>query len=257
MMLTDGGCSLRNLRMGKRPPCSAWSMKKAQKTLRKRAPCPFHGRWLLKRSFLSMAVTIILLGFCVLGVTAVDNVGSVSAAVTVVPPPTNPQTSNATLGYDLTNGLREDSSTCTYEWGPMLVVYQKGDTSILNYSATSPIDTYVFSSDSYHGAISCAIGPVVRADENVAVYTGEHYLFIVAAPGSFYVLFVNRDPMMTPHVTLEIAVSLHPATTATTANLSSLVIPVSVSVILLVVLLVIFVTVRRRRMGADRAGPTV
>jgi hypothetical protein len=202
-------------------------------------------------------VTIILLGFCVLGVTAVDNVGSVSAAATVFPPPTNPQTSNATLGYDLANGLREDSSACTYEWGPTLVIYQKGDLAIFNYSATSPIDTYVFSSDYYHGAISCAVGPVVHADENVAVYTGEHYEFIVAAPGSFYVLFINHDPMVTPHVGLEIAVSLHPTTTTTTANLPYLVIPVSVSVILLVVLLGIFVTVRKRRMGADRAGPTV
>jgi len=204
-----------------------------------------------------MAVTIILLGFCVLGVTAVDNVGSVSAAATVVPPPTNPQTSNATLGYDLANGLREDSSTCMYEWGPMLVVYQKGDTSIINYSATSPIDAYVFSSDYYHGAISCAVGPVVRANENVAAYTGTHYMFIDGVPGFFYVLFINRDPMVTPHVTMEVTVSLHPATTTTTANLPSLVIPVSVSVILLVALLGIFVTVRKRRMGADRAGPTV
>jgi len=203
-----------------------------------------------------MAVTIILLGFCVLGVIAVDNVGSVSAAATVVPPPTNPQTSNATLGYDLANGLREDSSACTYEWGPMLVVYQKGDTSILNYSATSPIDAYVFSSDYYHGAISCAVGPVVRANENVAAHTGTHYMFIDGAPSFFYVLFINRDPMVIPHVTMEVTVSLHPTTTTTTANLPSLVIPVSVSVILLVVLLGIFVTVRKR-MGADRAGPTV
>jgi hypothetical protein len=204
-----------------------------------------------------MAVTIILLGLCVLGVTAADNVGSVSAAATVVPPPTNPQTSNATLGYDLTNGLIEDTSTCTYEWGPMLVVYQKGDTSILNYSATSSIDAYVFSSDYYHGAISCAVGPVVHANENVAAHTGTHYMFIDGAPGFFYVLFINRDPMVTPHVTMEVTVSLHPTTTTTTANLPSLVIPVSVSVILLVVLLGIFVTVRKRRMGADRAGPTV
>jgi hypothetical protein len=204
-----------------------------------------------------MAAMIILLGFCILGVTAIDNVGSVSAAATVVPPPTNPQTSDATLGYDLANRLREDSSTCTYEWGPMLVVYQKGDTSILNYSATSPIDTYVFSSDSYEGKISCTLGPILRVRQGSAAYTGEHWEFIVAAPGSFYVLFINRDPVVTPHVTLQIAVSLHPATTTTTANLPSLVIPVSVSVILLVVLLGIFVTVRRRRMGADRAGPTV
>jgi len=204
-----------------------------------------------------MAVTIILLGLCVLGVTAVDNVGSVSTAATVVPPPTNPQTSNATLGYDLANGLREDTSTCTYEWGPMLVVYQKGDTSILNYSATSPIDTYVFSSDSYEDKISCTLGPILRVRQGTAAYTGEHYEFIVAAPGSFYVLFINRDPMVTPHVTMEVTVSLHPTTTTTTANLPSLIIPVSVSVILLVVLLGIFVTVRKRRMGADRAGSTV
>jgi hypothetical protein len=144
-----------------------------------------------------------------------------------------------------------------YEWGPMLVVYQKGDTSIINYSATSPIDAYVFSSDYYHGAISCAVGPVVHANENVAAHTGTHYMFIDGAPGFFYVLFINRDPMVTPHVTLEITVSLHPTTTTTTANLPSLVIPVSVSVILLVVLLGIFVTVRKRRMGPDRAGPSV
>jgi len=204
-----------------------------------------------------MAVTIVLLGFCVLCVTATDNFGSVSAAATVVPPPTNPQTSNATLGYDLTNGLIEDTSTCTYEWGPMLVVYQKGDTSILNYSATSPIDAYVFSSDSYEGKISCTLGPILRVRQGTAAYTGEHYEFIVAAPGSFYVLFINRDPMVTPHVTMEVTVSLHPTTTTTTANLPSLVIPVSVSVILLAVLLGIFFTVRKRRMGADRAGPTV
>jgi len=200
-----------------------------------------------------MAVTIILLGFWVLGVTAVDNVGSVSAAATVVPPPTNPQTSDATLGYDLANGLRDDSSTCTYEWGPMLVVYQKGDTSILNYSATSPIDTYVFSSDSYEGKISCTLGPILRVRQGTAAYTGEHWEFIVAAPGSFYVLFINRDPMVTPHVTMEVTVSLHPTTTTTTANLPSLVIPVSVSVILLAVLVGLIVVARKKRgMGADR-----
>jgi len=204
-----------------------------------------------------MAATTVLLLLSLLGATAADNVGSVSAANTPVLPPTNPQTSNATLGYDLANGLREDSSTCTYEWGPMLVVYQKGDTSILNYSATSPIDAYVFSSGSYEGKISCTLGPILRVRQGTAAYTGEHYLFIVAAPGSFYVLFINHDPTVTPHVTMEVIVSLHPTTTTTTANLPLLVIPVSVSVILLVVLLGIFVTVRKRRMGADRAGPTV
>jgi hypothetical protein len=135
----------------------------------------------------------------------------------------------------------------------MLVIYQKGDTSIFNYSSTSPIDTYVFSSDYYHGPIGCALGPIVHADENVAVYTGEHWQFIVAAPGSFYVLFINHDPTVTPHVTLEIAVSLHPTTTTTTANLPSLVIPVSVSVILLAVLVGLIVVARKKRgMGADR-----
>jgi hypothetical protein len=87
----------------------------------------------------------------------------------------------------------------------------------------------------------------------VAVYTGEHWQFIVAAPGSFYVLFINHDPTVTPHVTLEIAVSLHPTTTTTTANLPSLVIPVSVSVILLAVLVGLIVVARKKRgMGADR-----
>jgi len=204
-----------------------------------------------------MAVTIVLLGFCILGVTAIENINSVSPAATVVSPPKNPQTSNATLGYDLTNGLIEEGSACTYEWGPMLVVYQQGDTSILNYSATSPIDAYVFSSDAYEGKIGCTLGPILRVRQGTAAYTGEHYLFIDGVPGFFYVLFINRDPMVTPHVTMEVTVSLHPTTTTTTANLPSFVIPVSVSVILLVVLLGIFVTVRKRRMGADRAGSTV
>jgi len=209
------------------------------------------------KSHLSMAATTVLLVLSLLGATAADNVSSVSAANTPVLPPTNPQTSNATLGYDLTNRLREDSSTCTYEWGPMLVVYQKGDTSMLNYSSTSPIDTYVFSSQYYHGAIRCAIGPVVRANENVAVYIGQRYLFIVAAPGSFYVLFINHDPILTPHVKSEVAVRLHPTMTTTTVNLPSLFVPISVSVILLVVLLGILVTVRKRKIGATRAGPSI
>ena len=193
-----------------------------------------------------MAATITLLVLSFLGVAAAGNVNSISAATTLVPPPTSPQTSNATLGYDLANRLRENDNTCTYEWGPMLVVYQQGDTSIFNYSATSPIDAYVFSSDYYHGAISCAVGPVVRANENVAAYTGTHYMFIDGAPGFFYVLFINRDPMVTPHVTMEVTVSLHPTTTTTTANLPSLVIPVSVSVILLAVLVGLFVAARKR-----------
>jgi hypothetical protein len=135
----------------------------------------------------------------------------------------------------------------------MLVVYQKGDTSILNYSATSPIDAYVFSSDSYEGKISCTLGPILRVRQGTAAYTGEHYLFIVAAPGSFHVLFINHDPTVTPHVTLEVTVSLHPTTTTTTANLPSLVIPVSVSVILLAVLVGLIVVAKKKRgMGADR-----
>jgi hypothetical protein len=135
----------------------------------------------------------------------------------------------------------------------MLVIYQKGDTSIFNYSSTSPIDTYVFSSDYYHGPIGCALGPIVHADENVAVYTGEHWQFIVAAPGSFYVLFINHDPTVTPHVTLEIAVSLHPTTTTTTVSLPLFVI--AVSVILLAVLVGLFVVARKKkRMGADRGS---
>jgi len=204
------------------------------------------------RSHLLMAATVTLLVFSILGVTAADTVNSVSAATTLVPPPTNPQTSNATLGYDLANRLRENDNTCTYEWGPMLVIYQKGDTSIFNYSSTSPIDTYVFSSDYYHGAISCTLGPVVHADENVAVYTGEHYEFIVAAPGSFYVLFINHDPMVAPHVGLEIAVSLHPTATTTTVSLPLFVI--AVSVILLAVLVGLFVAARKRRMRAERGS---
>ena len=202
----------------------------------------------MKRSFLSIAVTIILLGFCVLGVTVADNVNSFSPATTLVPPPTNPQTSNATLGYDLANRLRENGNTCTYEWGPMLVSHGTGEPADFNYSSTSPIDTYVFSSDYYHGAISCTVGPVVHADENVAVYTGEHWEFIVAAPGSFYVLFINHDPMVTPHVTLEIAVRLHPtATTTTVSPLSSIIPFVGVSVILLAIFLGFFVLVKLRR----------
>jgi hypothetical protein len=138
----------------------------------------------------------------------------------------------------------------------MLVIYQKGDTAILNYSATSPIDTYVFSSDYYHGAISCAIGPMIHADEKVAVYTGKHYLFIVAAPGSFYVLFVNHDPIVTPHVTSEVAVRLHATTTTTTVNPPSSVIPfLGVAVIFLVAILIIFVVARKKKgMEADQGS---
>lgn len=200
-----------------------------------------------------MAATVTLLVFSILGVTAADTVNSVSAATTLVPPPTNPQTSNATLGYDLANRLRENDNTCTYEWGPMLVIYQKGDTSIFNFSSTSPIDTYVFSSDYYHGAISCTLGPVVHADENVAVYTGEHYEFIVAAPGSFYVLFINHDPMVAPHVGLEIAVSLHPTATTTTVSPPSSVILIGVLVILLAILLGLFVVARKKGRKGARA----
>lgn len=196
-----------------------------------------------------MAVTIVLLGFCIPGVTAIENISSVSVAATVVPPPKNPQMSNATLGYDLTNGLIEDSSACTYEWGPMLVVYQKGDTSILNYSATSPIDAYVFSSDAYESKISCTLGPILRVRQGTAAYTGEHYLFIVAAPGSFYVLFINHDPMATPHVTTEVTVSLHPTTTTTTVSLPSFVIPVSVILLAVLVGLFIVASKKKRKLG--------
>jgi len=202
----------------------------------------------LKRSQLSIAVTVTLLFFSILGVTVADTVNSVSAATTMISPPTNPQVTNTTLEYDLANRLRENDNTCTYEWGPMLVIYQKGDTSIFNYSSTSPIDTYVFSSGYYHGAISCTLGPVVHADENVAVYTGEHYEFIVAAPGSFYVLFINHDPMVTPHVTLDIAVSLHATTTTTAVSPLSSIIPfMGVSAILLSIFLGLFVIVKLRR----------
>ena len=96
---------------------------------------------------------------------------AVSTTTTVIPPPTNPQTSNATLEYDLTNRLTENGTTCTYEWGPMLVSYGTDDTSDFNYSSTSSIDVYVFSSDYYHGAISCTLGPILHARENKAVYT--------------------------------------------------------------------------------------
>ena len=86
-----------------------------------------------------------------------------STATRIVPPPTNPQTTNATLEYDLTNGLTENGTTCTYEWGPMFAFYRTPDEFSFNFSSTSSIDVYVFPSDWYNGTVSCSLGPILRA----------------------------------------------------------------------------------------------
>lgn len=181
----------------------------------------------MKRSQLSIAVAITLLFFSILGVTPSDNVNTVSATTTFIPPPTNPQTSNATLEYDLANRLTEDGTTCTYEWGPMFTFYRSGDQFNFNYSSTSPIDVYVFNPDDYSGRVSCTFGPILHAPYGPMKLTGKQGPFASACLGcekeggkgsSFCILFINSDPAVTPHVTLRVAVKLYAATTTTTTE---------------------------------------
>jgi len=142
------------------------------------------------------------------------------ASTTVVPPPTNPQTTNATLEYDLMNRLKEDGAACTYEWGPIFALYRSGDQFSFNFSSTSPIDVYVFDPDYYSGTVSCTYGPMVHAPYEPMKLTGMQGPFGTACLGCekeggkesfFYVVFINHDTTVTPHVTLQVAVSSYVA----------------------------------------------
>jgi hypothetical protein len=192
--------------------------------------------------------------FSILGVTPSDNVNTVSATTTFIPPPTNPQTSNATLEYDLANLLTEDGTTCTYEWGPMFAFYRTPDEFSFNFSSTSPIDVYVFSSYYYNGTLSCSLGPYAPyMPDNKPALTGERGEFgstcMGCTPGmSHYVLFINDSPTVTPHVTLEVAVKLYATTTTTTVSPPPSAIPfIGVPEILIAILLGFFLIVKLRR----------
>jgi hypothetical protein len=207
----------------------------------------------LKRNHLSTAATIALLAFSVLGITPGD---AVSTTLTVVPPPTNPQTTNATLEYDLTNRLTENGTTCTYGWGPMFTFYRTPDEFSFNFSSTSPIDVYVFSSYHYNGTLSCTFGPYApHMPDNKPALTGERGEFGSTCMGctsgsSDYILFINRDATATPHVTLEVAVKLHATTTTTVVTPPPSAIPfIGVPEVLFGILLGLFVVVRRRSRG--------
>lgn len=184
----------------------------------------------------------------------------------VIPPPTNPQTTNATLEYDLRNQLTENGTTCTYEWGPMFTFYRTPDEFSFNFSSTSPIDVYVFSSYYYNGTLSCSHGPYApNIPDNTPASTGKNGQFASMCMGceprmSHYVLFINHDPTLTPHVTLQAAVTLQATTTTTTASPPSSAIPfIGLPEILIAILLGFFIVARRsarRRNGADRKSAT-
>jgi hypothetical protein len=180
---------------------------------------------------------------------------SASTAASVIPPPTNPQTTNATLEYDLTNRLTVNGTTCTYEWGPMFVLYRTPDEFRFNFSSTSPIDVYVFDSEWYNGTISCTNGPILHAPYEPFKLNGTHGPFgtmclgceMEGGKGSFsYVLFLNHDPSATPHVTLEVTVKLHAATTTVSPPPSA--VPfIGVPEILIAILLGFFLLAKLRR----------
>lgn len=180
-----------------------------------------------------------------------------ATTITVTPPPTSPQTTNATLEYDLTNQLTENDTTCTYEWGPMFAFYRTPDEYKFNFSSTNPIDVYVFDSDYYRSAVSCTYGPILHAPYEPFKLTGTQDTFAAAClgcemeggKGSFsYVLFLNHDPSVTPHVTLEVAAKLYPTLTTTTVSPSPSAVPfMGVTEILIAILLGFFIVARRRR----------
>ena len=177
----------------------------------------------------------------------------------VIPPPTNPQTTNATLEYDLRNQLTENGTTCTYEWGPMFTFYRTPDEFSFNFSSTSPIDVYVFPSDWYDGTVSCSLGPILRApytpDKLPTGREGQYGPVMClgceregGAASYSYVLFINHGPTVTPHVTLEVAVKLYATTTTTTVSPPPSAIPfIGVPEILIAILLGFFLIVKLRR----------
>jgi len=181
------------------------------------------------------------------------------ASTTVVPPPTNAQTTNATLEYDLTNNLTENRTTCTYGWGPMFSIYRTGDSFEFNFSSTSSIDVYVFPSDWYNGTVSCSLGPILRApytpDKLPTGREGQYRPLVCMGcereggeASSSYVLFINHDPTLTPHVTLQAGVTVQATTTTTTVSPPSSAIPfMGLPEILIAILLGFFIVARRRR----------
>jgi len=213
-----------------------------------------------------MAVTIVLLVVSVVGLSIGDSVNSVTittttlAGATVGPPSTSPQTTNATLEYDLTNRLTENGTTCAYGWGPILTFYGTPDEFKLNFSSTSPIEAYVFESEYYNGTLSCTLGPILQAPYVPDKLTGRQGQFgstcMGCTPSSFYVLFINQNATLTPHVTLQVAVKLHVTTTTTVVSPPPSAIPfIGVPEILLAMLLGLFVLAKKRGRGADRGSP--
>ena len=182
-----------------------------------------------------------------------------STTTRIIPPPTNPQTTNATLEYDLANRLTENGTTCTYEWGPLFAFYRTPDEFKFNFSSTSPIDVYVFDSDYYTSTVSCTYGPILHAPYEPFKLNGTQGPFggmclgceREGGKGSFsYVLFINHDPSVIPHVTLQVAVKLYSTTTTTTVSPPPSAVPfIGVPEILIAVLLGFFIVARRRRSG--------
>ena len=180
-----------------------------------------------------------------------------ATTTTVIPPPTNPQTTNATLEYDLTNPLTENGTTCTYGWGPLLTLYRTGDSYEFNFSSTSPIDVYVFPFDLYNGTLSCTLGPYAsHTPDNAPAATGKQGQLGAVCMGcepkwSDYVLFINHDATVSPHVTLRVTVTLQATTTTTTVSPPSSSIPfIGVPEILVAIFLGLFlVAIKRQRKG--------
>jgi hypothetical protein len=139
----------------------------------------------------------------------------------------------------------------------MFVLYRTPDEFSFNFSSTNPIDVYVFDSDYYRGAVSCTLGPMLHPPYEPFKLTGTQDTFATAClgcameggKGSFsYVLFINHDSTLIPHVALEVAVKLHAATTTTTVSpLPSAVPFIGVPEIMIAILLGFFIVAIRRR----------